>query len=67
VLKCPEPAFQSTKDIRDMMMTKFWQKHIGLMIDDILNGSCRPEIQRCLHDIIMHLLVRLKLVFLLVK
>jgi hypothetical protein len=32
-----------------MMMTKFWQKHT---IDDIHNGSCGPEIKRCLHDII---------------
>jgi hypothetical protein len=52
VLKYPEPAFQSTKDIRDMMMTKLWQKH---RIDDIHNGSCGPEIQRCLHDIIRDL------------
>jgi hypothetical protein len=52
VLKYPEPAFQSTKDIRDMMMTKLSQKH---RIDDIHYGSCGPEIQRCLHDIIREL------------
>jgi hypothetical protein len=32
-----------------MMMTKLWQKP---RIDDFHNGSCGPEIQRCLHDII---------------
>jgi hypothetical protein len=52
-LKYPEPAFQSAKDIRDMIITtKFWQKN---RIDDIHNGSCGPQIQRCLHDIIQDL------------
>ena len=51
-LKYPEPAFQSTKDIRDMMMTKLWQHR---RVEDIHNGSCGPHIQRCLHDIIRDL------------
>jgi hypothetical protein len=51
-LKYPEPAFQSAKVIREMMMTKFWQKH---RIEDVHKGSCGHEIQRCLHDIIKDL------------
>jgi hypothetical protein len=52
VLKYPEPAFQSNKDLRDMMMKKLW-KHRS--IDDIQNGSCGPQIQRCMHDTIQDL------------
>jgi hypothetical protein len=51
-LRYPEPAFQSTKVIREMMMTKFWQKH---RIEDVHKGSCGHEIQWCLHDIIKDL------------
>jgi hypothetical protein len=51
-LKYPEPAFQSAKDIREMKMTKFWQKH---RIEDVHKRSCVHEIQRCLNDIIKDL------------
>jgi hypothetical protein len=52
VLKYPEPAFQSNKDLRDMMMKKLW-KHRST--DDIHNGRCGPHIQRCMHDTIQDL------------
>jgi hypothetical protein len=39
-LQYPDLAFQSAKDIRDMMMTKFWQKH---SFDEVTMEAVDPK------------------------
>jgi hypothetical protein len=48
----PIPAAPSSKDSREMMMDKLWRTH-GL--DEVEKGGCRPQLKKCLHDVITDL------------
>jgi hypothetical protein len=52
-LNQPMPSLPTTKEMmRSMMMHQLWQKHT---IDEVNEGRCGPQIQRCLNDVITEL------------
>jgi hypothetical protein len=52
-LNQPMPSLPTTKEMmRSMMMHQLWQKHT---IDEVNEGRCGPQMQRCLNDVITEL------------